>query len=92
MTVGRNILVLFALLLATASSSALAQDWGEDPDVVTARVTMQMLSPSVEVPGTVISRYDSRLASELAAKLVWIAEVGTEVNEGETIGRFDLQA
>ena len=89
MAVGRNTLALFVMLLATASTSALAQAWGEAPKVVTARATMQMLSPSVEVPGTVISRYDSRLASELAAKLVWIAEVGTEVNEGETVARLE---
>jgi len=71
------------------ASGALAQDWGEAPKVVTESATMQMLSPSVEVPGTVISRHDSRLASELAAKLVWIAEVGTEVKEGDTVARME---
>jgi RND family efflux transporter MFP subunit len=48
-----------------------------------------MLAPSVEVPGTVISRFDSRLASELDAKLVWIAEVGTEVSDGDTVARLE---
>ena len=78
-----------AILLASANGSALAQEWGQAPDVVTAPARMEMLSPSVEVPGTVVSRNDSRLASELAAKLIWIAEVGTEVEEGETVARME---
>jgi RND family efflux transporter MFP subunit len=71
------------------NTTASAQGWGQAPSVVTAPATMQMLSPSVEVPGTVVSRHDSRLASELAAKLVWIAEVGTDVKEGDTIARME---
>jgi RND family efflux transporter MFP subunit len=58
-------------------------------NVITETATMKMLAPSVEVPGTVVSRFDSRLASELAAKLTWIAEVGTEVKEGETVARLE---
>ena len=48
-----------------------------------------MLAPSVEVPGTVVSRFDSRLAAELNAKLTWIAEVGTEVSKGDTVARLE---
>lgn len=59
------------------------------PIVVIDRAEMKMLAPSVEVPGTVVSLYDSRLASELAAKLTWIAEVGTEVNKGDTVARLE---
>jgi len=58
-------------------------------NVVTEDATMRMLAPSIELPGTVVSRFDSRLASELAAKLTWIAEVGTEVKEGDTIARLE---
>jgi RND family efflux transporter MFP subunit len=71
------------------ATGAFAQGWDEAPKVVTELAAMQMLSPSVEVPGTVVSRHDSRLASELASKLVWIAEVGTEVNEGDTVARME---
>jgi len=89
MIVRRNTLIPVLILFASASGGAFAQGWGKAPDVITAHVSMEMLAPSVEVPGTVVSRYDSRLASELAAKLVWIAEVGTVVDAGETVARLE---
>ena len=82
-------IALLVLLLTTASAGVAAQGWGEAPSVVTARASLELLSPSVDVPGTVISRFDSRLAAELSAKLVWIAEVGTEVKKGDTVARLE---
>ena len=79
---------LWALILLGGSVAAVAQQM-PPAAVVTDRAAMKMLAPSVEVPGTVISRYDSRLASELAAKLTWIAEVGTSVSEGDTLARLE---
>jgi RND family efflux transporter MFP subunit len=57
--------------------------------VVTAHAELLRLAPSVDVPGTVVSRFDALLASELDAKLVWIAEVGTTVKEGDTVARLE---
>lgn len=79
---------LATLIMLGVAASTSAQEMAPAP-VVTEYATMQMLAPSVEVPGTVVSRYDSRLASELAAKLVWIAEVGTEVAKGDTVARLE---
>lgn len=69
-------------------SAALAQSFGPSA-VVTANAEIRQLAPSVDVPGTVVSRFDSRLASELSAKLEWIAEVGTVVKKGETVARLE---
>ena len=74
--------------LLTASTSAHAQ-FGRAADVVVEKVTMQMLAPSVDVPGTVISKFDARLASELSARITWIAEVGTHVEEGDVVARLE---
>jgi RND family efflux transporter MFP subunit len=79
---------LFALVMSALAFSVEAQQFGP-AKVVTESATMEMLAPSVEVPGTVVSRNDSRLASELEAKLVWIAEVGTEIKEGDTVARLE---
>lgn len=76
------------IILPFLSSAALAQGFGPAP-VVVSNVEYRELAPSVDVPGTVVSRFDSSLASELSAKLVWIAEVGTVVKEGETVARLE---
>ncbi len=57
--------------------------------VVVEDARIKMLAPTIDVPGTVISRYDSRLASELSAKLKWIADVGTVVKVGDTVARLE---
>ena len=82
-------LFLFSILSIVPCSMALAQEGMPPAAVVTAEAEMRQLAPSVDLPGTVISRFDSRLASELAAKLVWIAEVGTVVKEGDTVARLE---
>ena len=79
--------ITFSILGLVFCSTAFAQ-FGPAA-VVTADVEMRELAPSVEVPGTVVSRFDSRLASELSAKLVWIAEVGTVVKKDETVARLE---
>ena len=87
----KSIRIILASLMSIAPCAmALAQGMGMPPPaVVVAEAQMLQLAPSVDVPGTVISRFDSRLASELSAKLVWIAEVGTVVKEGDTVARLE---
>jgi RND family efflux transporter MFP subunit len=85
-TIVKKVLVVAASVVVSAS--ALAQDMPPAPVVVDS-AQLRLLAPSIEVPGTVVSRFDSRLASELEAKLKWIAEVGTEVKEGDTLARFE---
>ncbi len=80
--------VLVAAASVVVSASALAQEM-PPAAVVVDSVQLRLLAPTIEVPGTVVSRFDSRLASELEAKLQWIAEVGTEVKEGDTLARFE---
>lgn len=72
-----------------SSVSALAQFQMPPPAVVVREVRLTSLAPSVDVPGTVYSRFDSKLASELPAKIAWIAEVGTRVEEGDTVARLE---
>ncbi len=81
-------ILLVSLISAVPCAMALAQGMPA-PVVVIADAEMRQLAPSVDLPGTVVSRFDSRLASELSAKLVWIAEVGTIVKEGDTVARLE---
>ena len=82
----------FAVITACLALApvAAAQDWEMPPAaVVIDEAQYRELAPSVDVPGTVVSRYDARLASELSAKLEWIAEVGTRVKEGDEVARLE---
>jgi RND family efflux transporter MFP subunit len=76
-----------AAAISLASSMSVAQM--PPAAVVVAEAEYRSLAPTVDVPGTVISRNDARLASELAARIVWIAEVGTRVSAGDTVARLD---
>ena len=87
-----NLPFLRCALLVTASwTFAAAVSAQEMPPavVVVDKAELRLLAPTIDVPGTVISRYDARLASELAAKLEWIAEVGTDVKKGDTVARLE---
>lgn len=88
----KKVFAFILLCFAIASSgSAIARQGFEQPPapVVVDRARIMHMAPSVDVPGTVVSRFDARLASELSAKLEWIAEVGTEVAKGDTVARLE---
>ena len=83
--------IVAAFVTAAVSASALGQGFEQPPaTVVVDRASVTFLAPSVDVPGTVVSLNDARLASELEAKLNWVADVGTEVTEGDTVARLEV--
>lgn len=47
------------------------------------------MAPQTWVAGTVISRYQARLATEVDGKLVKVVEVGTQVKEDQVVARID---
>ena len=87
-TADRSLLAFFLLTVAVPAAARQAFDMPA-PAVVVEEARITMLAPSVDVPGTVISINDARLASELAAKLEWIADVGTAVSAGDTVARLE---
>jgi len=57
--------------------------------VEVAAAELREMAPSVDVPGTVVSLNDSRIASEVEGILTWVAEVGADVAAGDLIARID---
>ena len=57
--------------------------------VVVDTVREAELAPRISIPGTVVSRYDSRLATEVEGRVVWYADVGTLVAAGEPLVRLE---
>jgi RND family efflux transporter MFP subunit len=81
---------LAALTLVASVSFALAQQAAAPPPsvgVVSARSVR--MAPKMAMPGTVMARNDSHLASEVTGRVAWVAEVGTIVKEGDVVARID---
>ncbi len=47
------------------------------------------LAPHSEAPGSVVSVNDSLIAAATPGKILWVAEIGSEVKEGDIIARID---
>jgi RND family efflux transporter MFP subunit len=86
----------FAAVLAAVVAVPLAptvvfgQQRPADPPVV-GFVTAQrtQMAPTMAVPGTVVSRNDSQLASEVEGRVSWVADVGTVVKANDVVTRVD---
>lgn len=77
-----------AAALCLAACGAAAQGM-PPPTVVVAEAQITELAPAVDVSGTVVSRNDARLATELSARLIWIVDVGTTVSKGDPVARLE---
>jgi RND family efflux transporter MFP subunit len=88
----RRFFLSIALFAAFAPSLTAAQ--GDATAFPPARVevttaSLRDLAPVVEIPGTVVSVNDSRVAAEVSGVLIWVAEVGEAVSAGAAIARID---
>jgi RND family efflux transporter MFP subunit len=52
-------------------------------------VAMRPVAAYSWIPGSIVSRSDARVASVIGGRVVWIAEIGQRVKEGEPIARLD---
>ncbi len=59
------------------------------PRVTVSKVQMTRLAPQMTLAGTVVSRNDSQLASDVEGRVSWIADVGTVVQAGDVVARLD---
>jgi RND family efflux transporter MFP subunit len=81
--------VLAGLLLA----SVLVAQEGPPPAAVQVGFALeQEMSPVVWVPGTVVSRNQAAIATEIAGQLTWVAEVGDVVEKGDVVARINDQS
>jgi RND family efflux transporter MFP subunit len=83
---GTAVLLLAALAVG---SSAQAQRVQDPPSVGVTMARVVRMAPKVALPGTVMSRNDSQLASEVEGRVSWVAEVGTVVKAGDIVARID---
>ncbi|MCG8379101.1 MAG: efflux RND transporter periplasmic adaptor subunit [Proteobacteria bacterium] len=79
---------LFLIIFVFTAFSVNAD--GPPPVMVQVDEAVSMeIAPFVWVTGTVIGRFDSRIAAEVEGNLLEIMDVGDIVNEGDVIARVD---
>jgi RND family efflux transporter MFP subunit len=84
--------LLLLLPLFTLSLPSLGQETPEPPALVDLEpVRSELISKQIWVPGTVISRSDSNIASEVSGRITWMAEVGQRVEQGQVLAKLDDQ-
>lgn len=84
---GCGLLMLSSLIPVTA-----AADKAPPPAKVTVdQVRNQDVADQLWWPGTVISRYDARIATEVSGRIRWMAEIGDRFNSGDVLVKLDDQ-
>ncbi|NNF51218.1 MAG: efflux RND transporter periplasmic adaptor subunit [Gammaproteobacteria bacterium] len=85
--------LLMAFVLATGVPElAMAQGAGGGAPPAAVRIAearIAELAPTIEVPGTVASRFDARLAAEVSGRLITVADIGEMVEEGGIVAGID---
>ena len=82
----RAMLGAAAVLLASMTLASAAPDV---PTVGVVAVRAIRMAPAMAVPGTVVSRNDSQLASEVEGRVAWVADVGTIVKQDDIVVKVD---
>lgn len=83
-----------ALAAAAASCIALTAAAAGSADqkravVEVGTVSLKPVATVSWIPGSIVSRSDARIATVIAGRVTWIAEVGTRVRQGDPLARLD---
>ncbi len=93
MTIHRH-LPFGLLLLGAVFGASLAHAQGQDQEqppmsVSTAEARRLAVAPTIDVPGTVISRTDAEVAAEIGGRVETVLDVGDTVAQGAPIAELD---
>jgi len=81
--------ILIVATMLSFASAASADQKADPPSVGVVAVRLVKMAPKIVMPGTVVSRNDSQLASEVEGRISWVAEVGTIVGANDVVARID---
>ncbi|MEM9301417.1 MAG: efflux RND transporter periplasmic adaptor subunit [Pseudomonadota bacterium] len=77
------------ILLLVVPMLAYGQPGDAPAPVRVAEAREMMMTTTILVPGTVVSRNDARIAAEVAGRLTMVADVGTAVAAGDVVARVE---
>ncbi|HEY2071634.1 MAG TPA: efflux RND transporter periplasmic adaptor subunit [Rhizomicrobium sp.] len=84
-----RVLIAATAVLVSASVAMAQQGPGPAPSVGVVSAKTVRMAPKMALPGTVMARSDSHLASEVTGRVAWVAEVGTVVKQGDVVAKID---
>jgi RND family efflux transporter MFP subunit len=84
-------LIAVSLILAATLQSTAAAEPPAAPRAVVEVGTVSVHPVAIDswIPGSIVSRSDARIATVVAGRVEWIAEVGTRARQGEPLARLD---
>ncbi|MFK8027733.1 MAG: efflux RND transporter periplasmic adaptor subunit [Gammaproteobacteria bacterium] len=80
--------IVFILLISINTISAAGRPSLVKPVVVDV-AQLRELAPTAEYSGTVISKDDARISSEVEGRLTWVADVGALIKKGDVVAKLD---
>ncbi|MGB0937441.1 MAG: efflux RND transporter periplasmic adaptor subunit [Colwellia sp.] len=80
--------IIGSCLISSLNLPAIANGF-PPANVNVVKITKHELAPSIWVSGTVASKNNSKIASEVSGRLISIAEIGSIVKKGEVIAKID---
>jgi RND family efflux transporter MFP subunit len=84
-----QLVISITILSMSGFSSPVNAGGGRAAPVKVAEAEIIELAPSIWIAGTIISRHDANLSSEVEGRIELLAEVGDEINKGEIIAKID---
>ncbi len=78
-----------AIVFVMAGPAFAQQAPPAPPSVTVMSVKIVRMAPKMALPGTVVARNDSHLASEVEGRVSWVAEVGAAVKQGDVVAKID---
>jgi len=84
-------LIALASFALSMNQYVFAQEQSEEKGqlVSVEYAKSEQVSPTMWVPGNVISRRNSQLSAEQTGQLLWVEEVGSQVDKGQVIAKLD---
>jgi len=78
-----------ALSLSTGTTAQQQPQKASPARVQVVTASHEMMAPQIYMPGTVVSRNDSRISSEITGRVLWVAAEGSLVKEDDIIAAID---
>ncbi|GLX80149.1 hemolysin D [Thalassotalea insulae] len=83
-------LCLTSALWASLSHGTTAKQKETPAQLVSIELAKQeRVNPTIWLPGNVISRHNAPISAEQAGQLLWVEEIGAEVEQGQLIATID---